>query len=84
VVEAMMCAFVADGFAKRKQGRKKITCRVLVALGPDAEWSLGGFDKLNEAGFGIYDIRDKLAWFWLYYVVVPFNQYSVAIGVIFL
>jgi hypothetical protein len=84
VVEATMRAFAADGFAKRKPGRKKITRRVLVALGPDAEWSLDGFDKLNEAGFGIYGIRDKWARFWLLYVVVPSNRYSAVIGVIFL
>jgi hypothetical protein len=59
VVEAMMHAFAADGFAKCKPGCKKVTCRVLVVLGPDAEWALDGFDKLNEVGFGIYDIQDK-------------------------
>jgi hypothetical protein len=84
VVEATMRAFAADGFAKCKPGRKKITWRILVALGPDAEWSLDGFDKLNEAGFGIYGIQDKWAWFWLLYVVVPSNWYLAAIGMIFL
>jgi len=84
MVEATICTFVADCFAKRKPGHKKITCRVLVALGPDAKWSLDGFDKLNVAGFGIYGIWDKWARFWLYDVVVPSNQYSAAIGAIFL
>jgi len=45
----MMCAFVVDGFAKCKPGCKKITHRVLVALGPDAEWSLDCFDKLRAS-----------------------------------
>ena len=71
-----MRAFAADGFAKRKPGQKKITQRVLVALGPDAKRSLDGF--------GIYGIWDKWARFWLLYVVVPSNRYSAVIGVIFL
>lgn len=79
-----MRAYAAEGFEKRRAGHKKINRRVLVAVGPNAEWSLDGFDKLNEAGFGIYGIRDKWSRFWLYYVVVPSNRYAAAIGVIFL
>ena len=58
VVEATMCAYAEDGFEKRKPSRRKITRRALVALGPNAEWSLDGFDKLLAAGFAIYGIRD--------------------------
>lgn len=79
-----MRAFAGDGFEKRKPGRKKINRRVLVALGPDAEWSLDGFDKLMVAGFAIYGIRDKWSRFFLYYVVVPSNRYAAVIGVIYL
>lgn len=79
-----MRAFAEEGFEKRKPGRKKITRRALVSLGPNAEWSLDGFDKLLVAGFAIYGIRDKWSRFWLYYVVVPSNRYAAAIGVIYL
>lgn len=79
-----MRAFAGDGFEKRKPDRKKINRQVLVALGPDAEWSLDGFDKLMVAGFAIYGIRDKWSRFFLYYVVVPSNRYAAVIGVIYL
>lgn len=79
-----MHAFAADGFKKRKPGHKKINRRVLVALGPDAEWSLDGFDKLMVAGFAIYGIRDKWSCFFLHYVVVPSNRHAAVVGVIYL
>lgn len=57
---------------------------MLVAVGPNAEWSIDGFDKLNSIGFGIYGIRDKWSRKWLHYVVVPSNRYAAAVGVIYL
>lgn len=79
-----MKAFAPEGFEKRKPGIKRIKRSALVAIGPDAEWSLDGFDKLLEAGFAIYGIRDKWAGAWLYYVVVPSNRFAAVIGVIYL
>ena len=79
-----MRAYAGEGFDRRKPGRKRIMRRALVSLGPNAEWSLDGFDKMLEAGFAIYGIRDKWSRFWLHYVVVPSNRYAAAVGVIFL
>lgn len=84
VVEATMRSFAGEGFEKRRPGHKRMTRRALVALGPNSEWSLDGHDKLWEAGFGIYGIRDKWSRFWLYYVVMPSNRYAAAVGVVFL
>lgn len=79
-----MHAFAKEGFDKRRPGSKKIRRSVLVSIGPDAEWSLDGFDNLLEAGFGVYGICDKGSGNWLHYTVVPPNCFASVAGVIFL
>ncbi|KZP22478.1 hypothetical protein FIBSPDRAFT_1017748 [Athelia psychrophila] len=83
-VEAVMRAFAPAGFEQRKPSAKKMKRSALVSLGPNAEWSLDGHDKLMDAGFGIYGIRDKWSGKLLYYVVMPSNRYAAAVGVVYL
>lgn len=83
-VEAVMKAFAPVGFEQCRPNAKKMKQSALVALGPDAEWSLDGHDKLMEAGFGIYGIRDKWSGRFLYYVVMPSNRFTAAVGVVYL
>ena len=59
VVESTMKAYAGGSFATCKAGTKSIKCKTLVAVGPNTEWSLDGFDKLLSDGFVIYRIRDK-------------------------
>lgn len=79
-----MRAFAPAGFEQRKPSAKKMKRSALVSLGPNAEWSLDGHDKLMDAGFGIYGIRDKWSGKLLYYVVMPSNRYAAAVGVVYL
>ena len=79
-----MKAHATEGFAARKAGANSIKRKTLVAVGPNAEWSLDGFDKLLSAGFAIYGIRDKWSRFWLLYMVLPSNRYADVIGVVYL
>ena len=58
VVGMTIQTYAAKGFEKYRVGHKKIKRRVLVAIGPNAECSLNSFEKLNEAGFSVYGIRD--------------------------
>lgn len=75
-----------EGFIQRHphcQSRKLVRT-ALTAVGPDEEWSIDGHDKLYEAGFGIYGIRDKWGGLRLYYKVVPSNRYAAVVGVLYL
>ena len=79
-----MEAHVGGSFVAHKAGAKSIKHKTLIAVGPNAEWSLDGFDKLLSAGFAIYSIRDKWSQFWLSYTVLPSNWYADVIGVVYL
>ena len=79
-----MKAHAGGSFAARKAGAKSIKHKTLIAVGPNAEWSLDGFDKLLSAGFAIYGIRDKWSRFWLSYTVLPSNRYADVISVVYL
>ena len=79
-----MKAYTGGSFAAHKAGTKSIKHKTLVAVGPNAEWSLDRFDKLLSAGFAIYGIRDKWSQFWLLYKVMPSNRYADVIGVVYL
>ena len=79
-----MKAHAGGSFAARKAGTKSIKRKTLIAVGPNTEWSLDGFDKLLSAGFAIYGIRDKWSRFWLSYTVLPSNRYADVISVVYL
>ncbi|KAF8142577.1 hypothetical protein K438DRAFT_1877718 [Mycena galopus ATCC 62051] len=70
-ISAVMHDFQEDGFDKRnpKKG-KKIVRTPLTSVGPHEEWSMDGHDKLNVAGFGVYEIRDKWGTKFLYYLAL--------------
>ncbi len=76
--------FHPEPFACRAPGHKVVHRTPLIALGPDKEWSMDGFDKLARAGFLIYGIRDKFAGMFLHYRVLPSNRYAAVIGIVFL
>ncbi|KZS95046.1 hypothetical protein SISNIDRAFT_452364 [Sistotremastrum niveocremeum HHB9708] len=84
IVRSVMKAHAPEAFQERHPASKELHRTILSSLGPDDEWSLDGHDKLNEAGFGIYGIRDKWSGKWLSARVVPSNRYAAVVGVIFL
>ncbi|KAJ6609275.1 hypothetical protein B0H10DRAFT_2438663 [Mycena sp. CBHHK59/15] len=84
-IGGVMHDFEDEGFSKRHpHAKKKLFRTPLTSVGPNEEWSMDGHDKLNNAGFGIYGIRDKWSGNWLHYRVVPSNRYAAVVGVLFL
>jgi hypothetical protein len=76
--------FRPEGFQKRHPRAKKIRRSKAYAVGPDDEWSVDGHDKLLQAGFAIYGIRDKWGGRRLMYAVLPSNRLASVVGAIFL
>jgi len=77
--------FAPEGFELRHpKAGKQIKRSPLHAVGPDDEWSMDGHDKLLEAGFGIYGIRDKWSSIPHSYSCVPSNRYASVIGLLVL
>jgi len=68
--------YAPEGFAKRTPGAHKMKRTALVSVGPDEEWSVDGHDKLLQAGFAIYGIRDKWTGRYLLYNVLPSNRHA--------
>lgn len=86
-ISTVMHDFAGEGFQKRHPRANKKRVRThLTAVGPDDEWSLDGHDKLNQAGFGVYGIRDKWGGRFHHYRVTPANKHRHAsvVGVIYL
>ncbi|KAK6977143.1 hypothetical protein R3P38DRAFT_3335022 [Favolaschia claudopus] len=85
-ISGVMHTFEEEGFEKRdpKAQKKTVKRSALTSVGPHEEWSMDGHDKLNEAGFGIYGIRDKWGTKYLHYRVLPSNRYATVIGVVYL
>ncbi|KAK7052603.1 hypothetical protein R3P38DRAFT_2861331 [Favolaschia claudopus] len=85
-ISDVMHTFEEEGFEKRdpKAQKKTVNRTPLTAVGPHEEWSMDGHDKMNEAGFGIYGIRDKWGTKFLHYRVLPSNRFADVIGVVFL
>lgn len=71
-------------FATRDPNSKKIHRTNLVSPGPHAEWSADGHDKLKEAGYPIWGIRDKWSRKWIGLWVVPCNRTLEIIGYCYL
>ena len=80
VVESVMHMYAPEGFSKRTPGAHKMKRTALVSVGPDEEWSVDGHDKLLQAGFAIYGIRDKWTGRYLLYNVLPSNRHASVIG----
>lgn len=84
--------FVADtmrkhdpsGFANREPTAKKIKRFPIVSLGPNAEWSGDGHDKLKKIGFPVYGIRDVASGKYLGLWVLPDNRLGEAVGYLYL
>ncbi|KAJ7110708.1 hypothetical protein C8R43DRAFT_899479 [Mycena crocata] len=85
-IERVMRDFHPEAFAARHPcaKKKKIDRQPLMSVGPDEEWSMDGHDKLSNAGFGIYGIRDVYTGRFLHYRVLPSNRYAAVVGVVFL
>ncbi|KAK7029193.1 hypothetical protein R3P38DRAFT_3189464 [Favolaschia claudopus] len=85
-ISDVMHTFEEEGFEKRdpKAQKKTVKRTPLTAVGPHEEWSMDGHDKMNEAGFGIYGIRDKWGGKFLHYRTLPSNRFADVIGVVFL
>jgi len=79
-----MRTFAPEGFAKRDPGNKQIKQVPLCTVGPNEEWSVDGHDKLMQAGFRCYGIRDKWSGKYLQYHIVPSNRHAAVIGVLYL
>lgn len=75
-----------EGFLKQhpQLQSRKLIWTPLTAVGPDEECSVNSHDKLYQAGFAIYGIRDKWGGKCLQYSVVPSNRYTAVVGVLFL
>lgn len=75
-----------EGFLQRHPHyqSRKLHRTPLTAIGPDEEWSIDGHDKLYQAGFAVYGLRDKWGGKRLQYSVIPSNRYTVVVGVLFL
>lgn len=54
----------------------------LVSVGPNAEWSVDGHDKLRVMAVDIYGIRDVHTGRHQHYVVLPSNRFAEVIGVV--
>ncbi|KAI0071960.1 hypothetical protein K474DRAFT_1651749 [Panus rudis PR-1116 ss-1] len=85
-IHRIMQQHAPDGFAQRHPRAKvqRINRVPLAAVGPDDEWSIDGHDKMLQAGFAIYGIRDKWGGRRLQFSVVPSNRYAKVIGVLYL
>ncbi|KAK7001070.1 hypothetical protein R3P38DRAFT_2559293 [Favolaschia claudopus] len=85
-ISNVMHTFEEEGFEKRdpKAQNKTVKRSPLTAVGPHEEWSMDGHNKMNEAGFGIYGIRDKWGGRYLHYRVLPSNRYADVVGVVYL
>lgn len=84
LTEAVMRAFAPQGFVTRRPNSKQLKRSTLVAVGPDAEWSVDGHDKLKGIGMEVYGIRDKWGGKFIHYVVLPSNRFADIIGVVLL
>ena len=73
-----------DGFNYQEPTAKKIQRTPIISLGPNAEWSGDGHDKLKKIGFPIYGIQDVASGKWLGLWVVPDNCLGNVVAYIYL
>jgi hypothetical protein len=86
MVDRVMRSIYPEGFVYRdvRNKKKTITRIALCSVGPHDEWSIDGHEKLAEAGFAIYGIRDKWGGGYLQYSVLPSARFASVCLVIYL
>ncbi|KAF8329718.1 uncharacterized protein EI90DRAFT_3061677 [Cantharellus anzutake] len=83
-VREIMQQYEPEGFEKREPRGKKIKRHPIISVGPGAEWSGDGHDKLKKIGFSIYGIRDVATGKWLKLKLLPDNRLKEAIAYVYL
>ncbi|KAF8308853.1 uncharacterized protein EI90DRAFT_2959957 [Cantharellus anzutake] len=83
-VREIMQQFELEGFEKREPCGKKIRRHPIISVGPGAEWSGDGHDKLKKIGFSIYGIRDIAPGKWLKLKLLPDNRLKETIAYVYL
>ncbi|KAG8894760.1 hypothetical protein FRB99_001007 [Tulasnella sp. 403] len=84
LVDAEMHFLDPEGFALRAPGSKKVHYGVIVVLGPNAEWSGDGYDKLIRLGFPFWALRDVWSGLWIGIWAVPNNRKKKVIAYLYL
>ncbi|KAF8331035.1 uncharacterized protein EI90DRAFT_3123712 [Cantharellus anzutake] len=82
-VSEIMQQFELEGFEKREPCGKKIR-RHPISVGPGAEWSGDGHEKLKKIGFSIYGIHDVATGKWLKLKLLPDNRLKETIAYVYL